>query len=43
MGQQAFYVKTKILEPTILNSKRIKIRVQDGCVISGGLFQANYL
>lgn len=37
------FVPTSIIEPTLLNSKRIKIRVTEGSVKHGGLFAANYI
>ena len=37
------FVPTSIIEPTLLNSKRINIRVTEGSVKHGGLFAANYI
>ena len=43
MGAPRMFVPTSIIEPTLLNSKRIKIRVTEGSVKHGGLFAANYV
>ena len=43
MGAPRMFVPTSIIEPTLLNSKRIKIRVTEGSVRHGGLFAANYI
>ena len=43
MGAPRMFVPTSIIEPTRLNSKRIKIRVTEGSVKHGGLFAANYI
>jgi len=43
MGAPRMFVPTSIIEPTLLNSKRIKIRVTEGSVKHGGLFAANYI
>lgn len=37
------FTPTGTLEPTPLNDKRIKIRVMEGALKSGGLFAASYL
>ena len=37
------FVPTSLIEPTLLNSKRINIRVTEGSVKHGGLFAANYI
>ena len=43
MGPARMFVPTSIIEPTLLNSKRINIRVTEGSVKHGGLFAANYI
>ena len=37
------FVPTAALEPTALNNKRIKIKVIEGALKSGGIFSASYL
>ena len=37
------FTQTAQIEPTALNGKRIKIRVSEGSIKSGGLFAASYL
>ena len=39
---QAF-VKTSIIDPTLLNSRKVKIRVTEGALKSGGMFSASFL
>lgn len=36
-------MKTGIIEPSILNSKRIRIRVYQGQIKSGGMFSSSYI
>jgi len=43
MAPPRMFVPTALIEPTLLNSKRIKIRVTEGSVKHGGLFAANYI
>lgn len=43
IGPARMFVPTMLIEPTLLNSKRINIRVKEGCVKQGGLFSANYI
>ena len=43
MEPPRMFVKTSIIEPTVLNSKRIKILVTDGSLKAGGLFSSSYL
>ena len=37
------FVKTGFIEPTILHSKKIKIRVTEGQLKSGGIFASSYI
>lgn len=37
------FAKTGIIEPTVLNSRRINIRVTEGSLKSGGIFSASYI
>lgn len=43
MDPPRMFVNTGIIEPTLMNSKRIKIRVIEGALKSGGFFSASYL
>lgn len=36
-------METKKLDPTVLNNKRVEVRVSEGLVKEGGIFSANYV
>ena len=43
LGAPRMFVNTGIIEPTLMNSKRIKIRVIEGEHKAGGFFSSSYV